>query len=85
MKSPPNKPDTFEIELVHSDDGIKKYTAVANKDRERSFCVVIGGEIYQCSGFTPKVKGLWNKSAKIHGPFTREKADHLVTVLKAHR
>lgn len=84
IKNSPNKFNSFEVELIHSENGRKKYADVANKDRERIYCVVIGIEIYQCSGFTPAVKDLWDKSTSVYGPFSKDQAEKLISALQGN-
>ena len=81
LKSPPSDPNRYEVELLHTIEGIKKFDAVANNDRDREFCLIVGEEIYQCSSFPPEQKGLWDKSTKIYGPFLKENAEKLVSVI----
>jgi preprotein translocase subunit SecD len=80
-KSPPNALNTYEVELRHSTNGRKKFAEIANQDRDRTYCVVIGNEIYQCLTFTPEVKGLWDQSTPIYGPFSKDQAQKLVNEL----
>jgi len=82
LKSPPNEPDTYEVELVHTEQGRAKYDAIANKDRNRVYCVMIDNKIYQCLSFTPVGKELWDKSTSIHAPFSRQQAETLVASLR---
>jgi hypothetical protein len=77
LKSPPSLPNSFEIELFFSEAGKNKYTAIANKDRDREYCLLFENEVYQCSAFPPASKGLWDKSFSIYGPFTKTKAEEL--------
>jgi hypothetical protein len=83
LKSPPSKPNTYEIELVHNELGRKKFRSIANKNRERSYCVLIGTEIFQCYSFPPEMKGLWEKSSSIYGPFSKDQAEKLVGSMKS--
>jgi hypothetical protein len=81
LKSPPNDPNNFEIELIYSDFGRTKYISIANKDRGREYCFLFENEVFQCQAFPPEMKGLWYKSFSIHGPFNKLKARDLVKKL----
>jgi hypothetical protein len=62
----PNSPGTYNVEIVHSAAGKAKFRAVADADRERSYCVIFRDIIRTCSGFAPAVKDIYNGSI-IHG------------------
>lgn len=82
LQSSSSKSNVFEVELVHSEKGRKKFASVANKGRERGYCVIIGNEIYQCLGFAPITKSLWDKSTSVYGPFSEEQANRLKAALE---
>lgn len=57
-----NAPGTYDIEIQHSAAGRTKFKAVADADRERSYCVIFRNIVRTCSGFAPPVKGIYNGS-----------------------
>ena len=71
LKSPPSDPNSFEVEILYSDAGKKKYVSIANKDRSRGYCFLFENEVFQCNAFPPEMKGLWDKSFSIYGPFNK--------------
>ena len=81
LKSPPNDPNNFEIELLYSDFGKKRFISIANKDRNRGYYFLFENEVFQCQAFPPEMKGLWDKSFSLHGPFNELKARDLVKKL----
>ena len=62
----PNAPGTYDVRILHSTTGKVKFRAVADADRERSYCVIFRAIIRACSGFAPAVKEIYNGSI-VHG------------------
>ena len=56
----PNLPGTYNVEIAHSATGKAKFSAVADADRERSYCVIFREIIRACSGFAPAMKQIYN-------------------------
>jgi len=76
-----NAPGTFDVEIRHSATGSTKFRAVADADRERSFCVIFRNTVRTCSGFAPAVKDIFNGSI-IHG-FSKADAEKLAGEINA--
>ena len=76
-----NAPGTFDVEIRHSAAGVMKFRAVADADRERSYCVIFRNTVRTCSGFAPPVKDIFNGSI-IHG-LTKKDADKLAAEINA--
>lgn len=79
----PNSPGKFDVDLLHSESGKKKFREVANRDRERSYCVVFESVIWQCYGFPPEVKGLYENGSSISAPLSKLQAKKLAAEINA--
>jgi preprotein translocase subunit SecD len=77
----PNSPGKYEIDLLHSESGKKKFRDVANQDRARGYCIVFESTILQCYDFPPEVKGLYEKGSSIYGPFSKAEAEKLAVAI----
>jgi hypothetical protein len=58
----PNVPGTYNVEVRHSVIGRAKFQAVADADRERTYCVIVRDVVRGCSAFAPPVKDTYNGS-----------------------
>ena len=63
----PNSPGTYDVEVLHNAQGKVKFRAVADADRERTYCVIFRSVVRTCSAFAPPVKGLYDRGSTIYG------------------
>jgi len=75
--------DAHVVKLAHTAAGAQRYLAVANRDRNRSYCVVLDAAVVQCSGFPPEQQGVYIEGETLHGEFTATRAKALVGRLEA--
>jgi hypothetical protein len=62
----PNTPGTFDVEVLHNAIGKLKFRAVADADRERSYCVVFR-VVRGCAGFAPPMKDIYDRGSTLYG------------------
>jgi hypothetical protein len=63
----PNTPGTFDVEVLHNAIGKVKFRAVADADRERSYCVVFRAVVRGCAGFAPPMKDIYDRGSTLYG------------------
>ena len=63
----PNSPGTYDVEVQHTAQGKVKFRAVADADRERTYCVIFRSVIRTCVSFAPPVKGIYDRGSSIYG------------------
>ena len=78
----PNTPGTFDVEVLHTAQGKMKFRAVADADRERSYCVVFRTMVRGCAGFAPPVKDIYDRGSMIYLK-TRAEAEKLADEINA--
>lgn len=72
----PNSPGTYDVEVLHNATGKVTFRAVADADRERSYCVVFRSIVRGCAGFAPPTKGIYDRGSTIYG-MTKDAAEEL--------
>jgi hypothetical protein len=76
----PNTPGAYDVEVLHNATGKMKFRAVADADRERSYCVVFRAIVRGCAGFAPPMKDVYDRGSVIHLK-TKAEADKLADEL----
>lgn len=77
----PNTPGRYDVEISHSVTGRAKFAAVADADRERTYCVIFRNIVRACASFAPPVKAIYNGSIVFDLP--KAEADKLAADINA--
>ena len=70
----PNTPGAYNVEIAHSAAGKLKFRAVADADRERTYCVIFREIVRGCAAFAPSAKDIYNGSIVFNLPKTEAEA-----------
>jgi hypothetical protein len=77
-----NSPGSYDVGVHHTAQGKVKFRAVADADRERTYCVIFRSVIRTCSGFAPPVKDIYDRGSTIYG-LSKADADKLSAEINA--
>lgn len=78
----PNSPRTYDVEVQHTAQGKVKFRAVADADRERTYCVIFRSVVRTCASFAPPVKDIYDRASTIYG-LSKADADKLAAEINA--
>jgi hypothetical protein len=78
----PNSPGTYDVEALHSAQGKMKFRAVADADRERTYCVIFRSIVRTCVGFAPPMKDIYDRGSTIYG-LSKADAEKLAAKINA--
>lgn len=56
-----NYPGLYEVEVDHTERARASFVAVGERDRDRSYCVLIGSTIDHCAAFPPSQKAIYDR------------------------
>ena len=71
--------EASNIRLIHTAAGTRTFRAIASRNRDRRFDMLLGDTILQAFTFPPRQKGgLDDRQTIAYGPFTRQPATTMV-------